>query len=452
MKDLEDESRKVCAEKFLVRGEEPPQGGAWVEKPDSGLVRNAARKSPSCINWWNTRGFYRAGDQSGFSSNASIKFFGACNPPTDSGRKPLSQSLPASRLHHLRPLMNNIDGCVYVHQTMHKANARLTKRGGRTMTINHRSLYFIHHFVKLYLGEAQRCIPRTRRRGEKKQTNYHRTFATVIQWVTDFSQRHHQLQKVSTLVSQAVAKKLQTRSPGKQLVALELTLNVTITEYGSISGLKLQGAQCNNNQLLRTSAIKNDEIGDGTTGVVILAGALLEQTESLLDRFVLPMAPKPLPLVLRSKSVLRDGHRAASKNHSEETETEHTRINGVTNIKLTGNKVVAARLSGRIVFLRLETYTQGRQIDWGFTSAYRRTHIRTGTLSMFQQPNGPASVHHASEEELRCILEFHQQGTGGPAGDVSGGGRRNRLDRQQFTLHDHCGSISCRGPFELSWM
>ncbi|KAL9703935.1 hypothetical protein quinque_007453 [Culex quinquefasciatus] len=48
----------------------------------------------------------------------------------------------------------------------------------------------------------------------------------------------------------------------------------------------------------------------------------------------------------------------------------------------------------------------------GFTSAYRRTHIRTGSagsLSMFQQPNGPASGHHASEEELRCILEFHQQ-------------------------------------------
>ncbi|KAL9694647.1 hypothetical protein quinque_013932 [Culex quinquefasciatus] len=68
-------------------------------------------------------------------------------------------------------------------------------------------------------------------------------------------------------------------------------------------------------------------------------------------------------------------------------ETEHTRNNEVTNIKLTGDKVVAARLSGRIDFLRLETYTQGRQIDWGFTSAYRRTHIRTGSaasLSMFR--------------------------------------------------------------------
>lgn len=54
-------------------------------------------------------------------------------------------------------------------------------------------------------------------------------------------------------------------------------------------------------------------------------------------------------------------------------ETEHTLNNGVTNIKLAGDKVIAARLSGRIDFLRLETYTQGRQIDWGFTSAYRRS-------------------------------------------------------------------------------
>lgn len=140
-------------------------------------------------------------------------------------------------------------------------------------------------------------------------------------------------------------------------------------------------------------------------------------------------------------------------------ETEHTRNNGVTNIKLTGDKVVAARLSGRIDFLRLETYTQGRQIDWGFTSAYRRTHIRTGSagsLSMFQ--NGPSSGnHHASEEELRCILEFHQQGHQMPVTclEVAGGtvmtGSQDhtvkvfRLESHQlqFTLHGHCGPISC---------
>lgn len=49
-----------------------------------------------------------------------------------------------------------------------------------------------------------------------------------------------------------------------------------------------------------------------------------------------------------------------------------THNSGVTNIKLVGDKVVAVRLNGRIDFLRLETYTQGRQIDWGFTSTVRR--------------------------------------------------------------------------------
>uniref|UniRef100_A0A1Q3F4Q8 Sterol regulatory element-binding protein cleavage-activating protein n=1 Tax=Culex tarsalis TaxID=7177 RepID=A0A1Q3F4Q8_CULTA len=144
-------------------------------------------------------------------------------------------------------------------------------------------------------------------------------------------------------------------------------------------------------------------------------------------------------------------------------ETEHTRNNGVTNIKLTGDKVVAARLSGRIDFLRLETYTQGRQIDWGFTSAYRRTHIRTGSagsLNMFQNTGGggpSSSNHHASEEELRCILEFHQQGHQMPVTclEVAGGtvmtGSMDhtvkvfRLESHQlqFTLHGHCGPISC---------
>lgn len=44
-----------------------------------------------------------------------------------------------------------INACVYVHQTLHKANARLAKRGGRTMAITPRHyLDFIQHFVKLY--------------------------------------------------------------------------------------------------------------------------------------------------------------------------------------------------------------------------------------------------------------------------------------------------------------
>lgn len=41
--------------------------------------------------------------------------------------------------------------------------------------------------------------------------------------------------------------------------------------------------------LVDLSRSQDNEIGDGTTGVVVLAGALLEQAELLLDRGIHPM-------------------------------------------------------------------------------------------------------------------------------------------------------------------
>merc|ERR1712078_626545 len=41
--------------------------------------------------------------------------------------------------------------------------------------------------------------------------------------------------------------------------------------------------------LVELSKSQDDEIGDGTTGVVVLAGALLEQAEPLLDRGIHPI-------------------------------------------------------------------------------------------------------------------------------------------------------------------
>lgn len=146
--------------------------------------------------------------------------------------------------------------------------------------------------------------------GEKKQTNHHRSMlselvrgiipkgwklytvpagCTVIQWITDFSNRIKQLQKVSQLVSQAGAKELQgfhvwlggLLNPEAYITATrqcvaqanswsleELALEVTITETGAnaeskdssfgVIGLKLQGAQCKNNELLLASTIMMD--------------------------------------------------------------------------------------------------------------------------------------------------------------------------------------------------
>ena len=41
--------------------------------------------------------------------------------------------------------------------------------------------------------------------------------------------------------------------------------------------------------LVQLSQSQDDEIGDGTTGVVVLCGALLEHAETLLDKGIHPI-------------------------------------------------------------------------------------------------------------------------------------------------------------------
>uniref|UniRef100_A0A336MGS4 Sterol regulatory element-binding protein cleavage-activating protein n=1 Tax=Culicoides sonorensis TaxID=179676 RepID=A0A336MGS4_CULSO len=127
---------------------------------------------------------------------------------------------------------------------------------------------------------------------------------------------------------------------------------------------------------------------------------------------------------------------------------------GVTNIRLVGDKVVAVRLSGRIDFLRLETYTQGRQIDWGFTSTMRRSHTRTSSAGSVTQMGFNQSQ--SIKEELRCILEGHNLGHQQPVTciDVVGctlltGSQDHTIKvfRMEtcsllYTLHGHCGPIT----------
>jgi len=45
---------------------------------------------------------------------------------------------------------------------------------------------------------------------------------------------------------------------------------------------------------------------------------------------------------------------------------------GISAVRLVGSRVVAAKLNGTVDFLQLESYSEGQQIDWGFTS-YRRS-------------------------------------------------------------------------------
>lgn len=113
-------------------------------------------------------------------------------------------------------------------------------------------------------------------------------------------------------------------------------------------------------------------------------------------------------------------------------------------MQLSGDRIVAARLSGRIDFLRLQTYNQGRQIDWSFMSAYRRSkmqiflllkrrfhhlfvsfsnhyysaHVRTGSTGSLSNAQLPSQMTCSSSdlapssslEELRCFLEQQHQG------------------------------------------
>ncbi|XP_069984452.1 dynein heavy chain, cytoplasmic isoform X4 [Penaeus vannamei] len=169
-------------------------------------------------------------------------------------------------------------------------------------------------------------------KGEKKQTNYHRTMvsllvkgiipdqwklytvprgATVSQWVTDFAQRVKQLQDISQQVAQFGAVELKNVTiwlgglfnpeayitATRQCVAQanswsleELTLEVSIADSEgqvtaaggfNIKGLKLQGALCKNNELHLTPTIMTE------LAMVTLQWVHLESTET--DKITLPV-------------------------------------------------------------------------------------------------------------------------------------------------------------------
>ncbi|TDG49175.1 hypothetical protein AWZ03_004475 [Drosophila navojoa] len=138
------------------------------------------------------------------------------------------------------------------------------------------------------------------------------------------------------------------------------------------------------------------------------------------------------------------------------------RNQGITHIHLNGDRVIVARLNGRLDFYRLETYYKGKQIDWGFTSAYRRTHVRTGStgsigLMMHQQQHQQDAAQKTTKEEMKITLEgvrlAHQQ----PitcmqvVNDMVFTGSQdhtlkvyclNKSD-MEYTLHGHCGPVTC---------
>lgn len=65
--------------------------------------------------------------------------------------------------------------------------------------------------------------------------------------------------------------------------------DVTVTNDGATILKQMDVEHEIGKLMVQLSQSQDDEIGDGTTGVVVLAGALLDQAESLIDRGIHPI-------------------------------------------------------------------------------------------------------------------------------------------------------------------
>lgn len=98
-------------------------------------------------------------------------------------------------------------------------------------------------------------------------------------------------QKSNILAARSVSNILRT-SLGPKGMDKMLTSpdgDLTITNDGATILARMDVQHRVAKLLVELSASQDDEVGDGTTGVVVLAGALLEQAEKLLDRGIHPV-------------------------------------------------------------------------------------------------------------------------------------------------------------------
>jgi len=98
-------------------------------------------------------------------------------------------------------------------------------------------------------------------------------------------------QKANILAAKAVCNILRTSlgPKGMDKMLQSPDGDVTITNDGATILEQMKVENQIGKLLVELSKSQDDEIGDGTTGVVVLAGALLEKAEALLDRGIHPM-------------------------------------------------------------------------------------------------------------------------------------------------------------------
>ncbi|RZC39326.1 sterol regulatory element-binding protein cleavage-activating protein [Asbolus verrucosus] len=130
---------------------------------------------------------------------------------------------------------------------------------------------------------------------------------------------------------------------------------------------------------------------------------------------------------------------------------------GISSLKIVGSRIVASRLYGTLELFQLQTYNHGRPIDWNFSCAYRRTHVRTGSAGSVPDHTNLITQDENADEDFRCLkvnsLKAHQQPIiclDCEGGRILTGSQDHtlkvfRLDdgSPQYTLHGHCGPITC---------
>ncbi|MBN3298743.1 DYHC1 protein, partial [Amia calva] len=122
----------------------------FTMNPSSEGLKDRAATSPAlfnrCVlNWfgdWSTEALYQVGKE--FTSKMDLE---KPNYNVPDYMPIVYDKLPQPPSHR-EAIVN---GCVFVHQTLHQANNRLAKRGGRTMAITPRHyLDFINHYANLF--------------------------------------------------------------------------------------------------------------------------------------------------------------------------------------------------------------------------------------------------------------------------------------------------------------
>eukprot|EP00635_Sarcinochrysidales_sp_CCMP3193_P000867 CAMPEP_0118915966 /NCGR_PEP_ID=MMETSP1166-20130328/16068_1 /TAXON_ID=1104430 /ORGANISM="Chrysoreinhardia sp, Strain CCMP3193" /LENGTH=537 /DNA_ID=CAMNT_0006855749 /DNA_START=107 /DNA_END=1720 /DNA_ORIENTATION=+ len=115
---------------------------------------------------------------------------------------------------------------------------------------------------------------------------YGRPFIILKEQQTKTRNKGIEAQKANIMAARAVSSMVRTslgpKGMDKMLVSSDG--DVTVTNDGATILDKMAVEHQVAKLLVELAASQDDEIGDGTTGVVVLAGALLEQASKLLDR------------------------------------------------------------------------------------------------------------------------------------------------------------------------